>query len=264
MNVYRAACKMVEQSPMLRRRLRVLRGTNRIVKRDDPDSFYAAVAADGDLFDGVNPSFVVADELHRWRTRKQLENWDVLSLGGITGRQTLTIAITTAGVQNESPLAWRLHEKTKRMEGGVIQDPTFLGRIYGASEKDDWTAEKTWIKANPSLKERGGFLDIAKIREKYDASLSDPESQSAFRRYYLNLWDQKKHRAIDMVRWEASSGPWRAAGLLPKPTEDKVRPLPSDLMARFRHRQLLGRSGSIADDGSFRRLIHLPPRRWRV
>jgi len=56
MNVYRAACKMVEQSPMLKKRLRVLRGTNRIVKRDDPDSFYAAVAADGDLSDGVNPS----------------------------------------------------------------------------------------------------------------------------------------------------------------------------------------------------------------
>lgn len=31
MNVYRAACKMVEQSPLLRKRLRILRGTNRIV-----------------------------------------------------------------------------------------------------------------------------------------------------------------------------------------------------------------------------------------
>ena len=49
MNVYRAACKMVEQSPLLRKRLRIMRGTNRIVKRNDPDSFYAAIAADGDL-----------------------------------------------------------------------------------------------------------------------------------------------------------------------------------------------------------------------
>jgi phage terminase large subunit-like protein len=237
MNVYRAACKMVEQSPRLKKRLRVLRGTNRIVKRDDPDSFYAAVAADGDLSDGVNPSFVVADELHRWHTRKQLENWDVLSLGGITRRQTLTIAITTAGVQNESPLAWRLHEKTRRIEDGVIQDPTFVGRIYGASETDDWTAEATWIKANPSLKERGGFLDIAKIREKYEASLSDPESQSAFRRYYLNLWDQKEHRAIDLAKWDASAGDWKCAGLLPVPAEGKVRPLSDDLMSRFSKRR---------------------------
>ncbi len=158
----------------------------------------------------MNPSFVVADELHRWKTRKQLENWDVLSLGGVTRRQPLTIAITTAGTQNESPLAWRLHEKTRRIEDGVAPDPTFIGRIFGAGEKDDWTHESTWIKANPSLKNRGGFLDITRIREKYEASLSDPEAQSAFRRYYLNIWDQKEHRAIDLAKWDASAGPWRA------------------------------------------------------
>ncbi len=237
MNVYRAACKMVEQSSMLKKRLRVLRGTNRIVKRNDPDSFYAAVAADGDLSDGVNPACVVADELHRWKTRKQLENWDVLSLGGVTRRQPLTIAITTAGVQNESPLAWRLHEKTRRIEDGVVQDPTFVGRIFGAGEKDDWTAESTWIKANPSLKQRGGFLDIARIREKYEASLSDPESQSAFRRYYLNIWDQKEHRVIDLAKWDASVGPWTTAGLWPKGPGDKVRPLPPELMEHFAGRR---------------------------
>src|ERR1017187_8815563 len=237
MNVFRAACKMVEQSRHLGKRLRLLRGTNRIVKRDDPDSFYAAVAADGDLSDGVNPSFVVADELHRWKTRKQLENWDVLSLGGVTRRQPLTIAITTAGVQNESPLAWRLHEKTRRIEDGVVQDPAFVGRIFGAGEKDDWTAESTWIKANPSLKESGGFLDIARIREKYEASLSDPESQSAFRRYYLNVWDQKEHRVIDLARWDASAGPLTSAGLMPKDPADKVRQLPPSVMEHFAGRR---------------------------
>ena len=236
MNVYRAACKMVEQSKLLKKRLRVLRGTNRIVRRDDPDSFYAAVAADGDLSDGVNPAFVIADELHRWRTRKQLENWDVLSLGGIARRQPLTIAITTAGVQNESPLAWRLHEKTRRIEDGVVQDPSFLGRIYGAEGKDDWSAETTWIKANPSLRQNGGFLDIARIREQYEASLSDPESQRAFRRYYLNIWDQKEYRAIDLAKWDASRGSWAAAGLLPKGSEERARRLPDELMARFRRR----------------------------
>lgn len=236
MNVYRAACKMVEQSKLLKKRLRVLRGTNRIVRRDDPDSFYAAVAADGDLSDGVNPAFVIADELHRWRTRKQLENWDVLSLGGIARRQPLTIAITTAGVQNESPLAWRLHEKTRRIEDGVVQDPSFLGRIYGAEGKDDWSAETTWIKANPSLRQNGGFLDIARIREQYEASLSDPESQRAFRRYYLNIWDQKEYRAIDLAKWDASRGSWAAAGLLPKGSEERARRLPDELMARFSRR----------------------------
>lgn len=246
-NVYRAAAKMVEQSTILKKRLRLLRSTNRIVKRRDPDSFYAAIAADGDLSDGVNPSVVIADEVHRWKTRKQLENWDVLSLGGITRKQTLTIAITTAGVQNESPVAWRLHEKTKRILQGVITDPTFYGRIYGAEETDDWTDEKVWIKANPSLVENGGFLPIAKIREKYQASLSDPEAQFAFKKYYLNIWGQKENRIVDMVKWDACGRqfhpgkiqflPWRAAGLLPKKPEDKVRNLPEALAKHFAKRR---------------------------
>lgn len=238
MNVYRSACKMVEQSRILGNELRLLRGTNRIVKRTDPDSFYAAVAADGDLSDGVNPSCTVADEVHRWRSRKQLDNWDVLSLGGITRKQALAIAITTAGVQNESPLAWRMHEKTLRIQRGIVPpDPSFFGRIYAADTSDDWSSEKTWIKANPSLKENGGFLDIAKIREKYQASLSDPEAQRSFKRYYLNLWDQKENRAIAMDQWEKCAGDWRAEGLEAKAPEDKVRPLPTRVLKHFIERK---------------------------
>jgi phage terminase large subunit-like protein len=236
LNVFRAACKMVDQSPVLTKRLRVLRGTHRIIKRSDPESFYAAVAADGDFGDGVNPAVVIADEIHRWKTRKQLDNWDVLSNGGITRRQTLTIAITTAGVQNESPLAWRLHEKSRKIGVGIVSDEKFYGRIYGAAKEDDPADPATWIKANPSLKQNGGFLDIEKIREKYVSHEAEGDLTS-FKRYYLNMWDQKESRAIDMVKWDASAGDWHAEGLLAKPPGDKVRPLSPTVMARFHKRR---------------------------
>lgn len=236
LNAFQAACKMVEQSRLLRRRLRVLRGTHRIVKRSDPESFYAAVAADGDFGDGVNPSVTIADEVHRWKTRKQIDNWDVLSNGGITRRQTLTIAITTAGVQNESPLAWRLHEKTRKIQSGVVTDPKFYGRIYAADREDDPADPATWIKANPSLKNNGGFLDIERVRQKYVSHEAEGDL-TAFRRYYLNIWDEKENRAIDMAKWDASAGDWRAAGLLPKTSEDPVRPLPDEIMERFYQRR---------------------------
>lgn len=242
LNVYRAACKMVEQSPLLGKHLRIMRGTNRIVKRSDPDSFYAAVAADGDFGDGVNPAFTVADEVHRWKTRKQLENWDVLSKGGITRKQTLTIGITTAGVQEESPLAWRLHEKTRKIQDGIVSDPRFFGRIYGAEKTDDPGDPATWIKANPSLLENGGFLDKEKIRREYESAVAEGDLTS-FKRYFLNVWDQKEDRAIDMSQWDASAGDWSAMGLLPNPgpaliagslvDAPRVRPLPHELMARF-------------------------------
>lgn len=240
-NVYRAACKMVEQSTALSRRLRVLRGTDRILKRNDPDSFYAAIAGDGDLSDGTNPAVFVADELHRFRTRKHIENWDVLSNGGFTRRQTLTVAITTAGVQNESPLAWRLHEKTLKIEQGIVSDPKFYGKIYGADKEDDPAADTTYIKANPSLKENGGFLDIEKVRQKYRSHLAEGDLVS-FKRYFLNIWDQKENLAIDMQKWDACRGDWKAEGLLKDPgpivlnsktLDRKARPLPHALLQRF-------------------------------
>lgn len=231
MNVYRAASKMVEQSPVLRKRLDLRRGTNRIVRRDDRDSFYGAIAADGDFGDGVNPSVVIADEVHRWKTRKQMENWDVLSNGGITRGQTLTLAITTAGVQNDSPLAWRLHEKTRKVREGLVNDPKFYGRIYSADPTDDPGDPQTWIKANPSLKENGGFLDLERIREKYESHVAEGDLTS-FKRYFLNLWDQKESRCIDLTKWDACAG-WTAQGLLPTPTSTGVRTLPEDLMTKF-------------------------------
>lgn len=232
-NVYRAACKMVEQSSILKNELRILRGTNRIIKRRDPESFYAAIAADGDLTDGVNPSVVIADEVHRWRERKHIENWDVLTLGGITRRQALTIAITTAGVRNESPLAWRLHEKTERARDKIIDDKSFYGRIYAASPEDDWTKEETWIKAHPSLEENGGFLKLSKLRTYFEAAQTDPEAQRAWRRYFLNLWDQKENRCIPMDKWDRCKGDWTAQGLKPLETGEMVRALPDDLIGRF-------------------------------
>jgi phage terminase large subunit-like protein len=219
----------------------VLRGTNRILKRADPDSFYAAIAADGDLGDGVNPAVVIADELHRWKTRKQLENWDVLSNGGITRRQTLTIGITTAGVQSESPLAWRLHEKTKKIREGIVADPKFYGRIYAAAPEDNPAAEATWIKAMPSLKENGGFLELAKMREKFTAHQTEGDLTS-WKRYFLNLWDQKESRAIDLADWDRNAGDWQSIGLMSKAAplvirgrtiERKVRPYPDAFMKRF-------------------------------
>ena len=47
----------------------------------------------------------------------------------------------------------------------IVEDPKFYGRIYGADIDDDPADPRTWIRANPSLKENGGFLDIEKVRE---------------------------------------------------------------------------------------------------
>ena len=43
---------------------------------------------------------------------------------------TAAVAITTAGVQNESPLAWRLHEKARKIEAGIVSDAKGSFPVY--------------------------------------------------------------------------------------------------------------------------------------
>ena len=121
-------------------------------------------------------------------------------------------------------------------------------------------SEATWIKANPSLKQNGGFLDIAKIREKYEASLSDPESQRAFRRYYLNIWDQKEHRVIDLGKWDASSRPLDGGGSAAEAPggQGAVTPRRSD--GALRQRPLLGGRRPLDDHGPVGGGVRFPMR----
>lgn len=217
--VYKVAASMVDKSPALSKRLRVIRSTKTIVKRDDPDSFYRAISADGDLQDGINPHCVIADELHRWKVGKALDLWEILERGTIARRQPLVFAITTAGVQDESPLCWRYHEYARQVREGVFEDKHFYGRIYGAEPTDDWTKPATWIKANPSLEvpeklavpgAAPGFLKLAALQKLFDKAVNDPAQATEFKRFHLDVWGQAENRAIDMRQWAACGGELRS------------------------------------------------------
>lgn len=204
--VFKVAASMVEKSPALSKRLRVLRGTKTIHKRGDPDSFYKAISADGDVQDGINPHCVIADELHRWKVGKALDLWDILTKGTIARAQPLVFAITTAGIEDESPLCWRYHEYARQIKEGLFSDRHFYGRVFGADPGDDWNDPAVWIRANPSHESRGGFLKHAAIDKEYQTAVNDPVSQASFKRYHLNLWGEKENRWMDMRKWNACSG----------------------------------------------------------
>jgi len=208
--VFKVAASMVEQSEALSRRLRVLRSTKTILKRGDADSFYRAISADGDVQDGINPHCVIADELHRWKVGKALDLWEILERGTIARRQPLVLAITTAGIQDESPLCWRYHEYERQIREGVFNDRHFYGKVFAAGPKDDWTDEATWIKANPSHEANGGFLKSAALHKEFAKAINDPAQQPAFKRFHLNIWGQSENRALDMQKWAACGGELRA------------------------------------------------------
>jgi phage terminase large subunit-like protein len=187
--VFNTAAAMVRASPYLRRRLKVVRSTRRIYKRDDPSSFYSVISADGDAEDGINPHCVIIDELHRWKTAKARELYEVLVKGSIARPQPLILQITTAGSsEQDSPLCWREHMYALGIRSGEFKDPHFYGEVYALDEGDDWTDPKNWEKANPSLDTLGGFLKLEKLLAECEEAKQQPSRQPAFKRFRCGLW----------------------------------------------------------------------------
>lgn len=209
--VFRTAAAMVNASPVLHRAFKVIRSTKVIVSRTSPDTFLRAISADGDAQDGINPHGVIIDELHRWKTARSQELINVLIKGMVARKQPLALEITTAGsTQDESPLAWLEHERTRSIECGDFTDPSFYGKIYSADPTDDWTKPETWAKANPSLDVNGGFLKSEVIGGECLAAVNQPSLQAAFKRYHLGIWLSTETEYIPREAWKACTKERRA------------------------------------------------------
>src|SRR5665213_1307950 len=213
--VFNAAVQMVRSNKSLRERLRVIPSSKRMVRVDDPSSFYAALSADGDIHDGIQPAFVVRDELHRWRTRKAYDLNEILERGMITRKESMVIDITTAGVADESPLCWRRPEYARQIREGVFKDRRFYGRVWAADEgllKADpayWTSRAARVAANPSHEDNGGYLKDSVLEDLCTKAQNDPIAQADYKRYHLNVWGQKATRWMPMDVWNSCGGETR-------------------------------------------------------
>jgi phage terminase large subunit-like protein len=209
--VFRKAAQMVRRSPELSKVLRVLdsqTGPKVIQRRGDPESVYLAISADGDLNDGINPSYVIRDELHRWRTRKALELAEVLERGMIAREEPLLIDITTAGeAEDEAPLCWRRHEYARQIQEGAFHDPHFYGRVWTADlSAHAWDSREARVQANPSHEDNGGYLKDSVLAALAEKARNDPQARADYLRFHLNIWGQREGHAIDMARWIMGGG----------------------------------------------------------
>lgn len=178
--VFDEAKRMVLAEPELREIIRVqrwhLEGPNH--------SIFRVLSADAELQQGLNPSFVIFDEVHVQPNR---DLWDAMVLGMGTRERPMIVGITTAGY-DRTTLAWDLYERGKR------------GDIYfwwsEPSDPDcDWQDPAAWAEANPAY---GDFLHEIALTE--DVRVT-PES--AFRRYHLNQWTTTHSAWLPHGAWTA-------------------------------------------------------------
>lgn len=196
--VFNIAAQMVRQDSIMSKRSKIIDSSKRIIVYKTA-SFYHAVSADVPTKHGFNPHGVIFDELH---TQPNRQLWDVLTTGFGTRRQPLVVAITTAGYDRYS-ICYEVHDYAKKVLSGVIDDPTFFAYIRAAEEKDDWTSEKTWKKANPAL---GDFLSMEEMRRMAKQAREIPAFENTFRRYRLNQWTRQDKRWLPLEKWDATAG----------------------------------------------------------
>ena len=193
--VYREAASMVRASPQLSRVLEVIDSRRTIAYRKEA-SFYRVLSADAFRAEGLNIHGLLFDELHAQKDRRL---WDALRYGGAARAQPLLCSITTAGYDRNS-ICFEQYSYAKAVLRDWQHDPTFFPCIYEADEKDDWTAEDTWPKANPSWGVTIKPEDFA--ADCREAQLSNTK-ENAFKRYRLNTWTAQDTRWIKMDAWDS-------------------------------------------------------------
>lgn len=144
---------------------------------------FRVVSADAGLQQGLNPSFVVIDEYH---VHKTAELFDALSLGSATRSQPLTLVISTAGFDLESPLG-RLYRYGAKVTSGEVEDPSFGMTWWGPTENEEYDLHdpKVWARFNPAWDH---FMNQGEFESAHRRT-----AQAPFIRYRLNGWTKAEN-----------------------------------------------------------------------
>ena len=179
--VFDVAKQMVEMSPALMKRSKLMGATKRIVNYSTA-GYYQVLSAEVGGKHGFSVSGLVFDEIH---TQPNRQLYDVLTKGSSDARQNpLHFIITTAGNDRHS-IAFELHTKAVDILEGRRVDPTFYPVVYGLKDDEDWEDEANWYKVNPSL---GYTVDIERLRDAYREAKQNPADEITFKWLRCNMW----------------------------------------------------------------------------
>lgn len=169
--VWGEAKRMVNKSPVLRKRIRPLVAE---MVSDFNDGVFRPLASDQDTLDGLNVHCGLMDEIHQWKQGKAL--YDIIA-DGVTAREQPLIFITsTAGVIREDIYDEKYDYASNVINGYTdpdgYRDDRFLPVIYELDKRSEWTDLACWKKANPGL---GTIKNEAALREKVERAKQNPQ-----------------------------------------------------------------------------------------
>lgn len=190
--VFGEARRMVAQSAPLKQRVRPYRES---LQLKVGEGVFLPVSSEAHTLDGLNPSGIIADEVHKWPTR---ELWDVLDTATGARDQPLTLAITTAGDLEESIYS-ELHNHLEAVLQKTFTDDAFFGFLATADDGDDPAEESTWRKANPNW---NVTVTAEKLRDTFRRMCRTGAGLNRFKRDHLCVRTAALNAWIPLDVWD--------------------------------------------------------------
>jgi phage terminase large subunit-like protein len=193
--VYKVAAQMVRADPELSQVLGCIDSTKRIVNYRN-GSFYRALSSESGTKHGLNPTFVVFDELSQAKSRTL---YDVLDTSFGARTDPLFVVIST---QSNDPK----HILSELIDDGLnAADPRIVCHLYAVPEDTkDVFDPHVWKLANPAL---GDFLSFENLKAEADKARRMPAEEPRFRNLRLNQRVSPISTLIARAEWEACIGP---------------------------------------------------------
>jgi phage terminase large subunit-like protein len=204
--VFRPSSEMAKNSPELLAEAGIEVLANAI-EQAATASFLRPLTSKAKTQHGLNVHGLVFDEFHAQNDR---ELWETLYRGISARRQPVVAIITTAGDDRES-ICYEEYQRACKVRDGVLVDDAYLPVVFEIdAQRDDWTTESVWRKANPSL---GTTKSLEYMRTECAAAQAEPRKRNAFQRLELNVWTESHTVWIAPEQWEACRAPAPLEGL---------------------------------------------------
>jgi phage terminase large subunit-like protein len=213
--VFNVAADMIEMSPVLGKPSRSVVNRSRIAHHGvvwsrPNNGVYKVLPGDAGTVDGINPSVVILDELHRQPGR---ELYDLIDQSFAARDQPLFIVLTTAGYDEPGNVEWELHNYALDVVRGVIEDPYLFVYMRFCSpqetEGDGWRDEKLWRRVNPALTSfNPAYLD--ELRRVAAEAARSPAKIASFKRLFLNVAlpraAERQDKLVELEAWDQAAG----------------------------------------------------------
>jgi phage terminase large subunit-like protein len=144
--------------------------------------------------DGSSPHAYLLDEFHEAKTE---DSYDTGKTGMGARAQPMMVVITTAGTNTSYP-CYALQKRCEKILSGELVNDELFALIYTIDKDDDWTATKTWKKANPNY---GVSIYADFLESQRKTAIQDPRKQNIIKCKHLNMWSNAGDAWMNMVEW---------------------------------------------------------------